>query len=65
MPYRTVYRQFTDGASSWMEPERVWVDPTPEEAAAEAEAQARDRETRDGLSARVEQLIADMKEAQV
>lgn len=61
MPYKTVMKHFSADGYTWMEPERVWVDPTPEEAAAE-EAKAADLRAREvSLIAKMDKLIDDMK----
>jgi len=63
MPYKTVMKKFTDGHMSWMEPEQVWVDPTPEETAAEKAHQAELDATRDDLVLKMDDLLADIKQA--
>ncbi len=61
MPMVTVWESFTDGHMSWKEPKQVWRDPTPEEAAADAEREAKLEATRADLLERTDNLIADMK----
>lgn len=61
MPYKTVFTKCSDGQTSWLEPTQEWVDPTPEEATAAAEAKSRDESIRADLTRKTEKLIAAMK----
>lgn len=61
MPFKTEFKRFSDGVTSWMEPTQVWIEPTPEEKAAEAAHAAKLDAMRQGISAKMDTLIADMK----
>lgn len=63
MPFKTVMEKFSDGQFTWMEPKRIWVDPTPEEQEAEAAALAADEATRSDLVKKMTKLTEDMRAA--
>lgn len=63
MPYKTVFDRFTAGGASWMEPRQVWVEPTPQEKAAEEAHQAKLDAMRQSIDDKMDRLIADMKAA--